>query len=292
MLRSMTGYGRAEVTIGEKLLMVEIRSLNGKQIDLLLKVPSPVKPFEFEIRNIINEQLSRGSIECTITIKLNGSAKPSSINLDLVKSYFHQLKSLANELHTDDQQLLASILRLPDVVAASTDVISSSEWEALQKVIQEAINMLNKHRTDEGAALEKELLLRISNMEALQQKILELDPIRKEKIRENLLKLLQENVSKESGVDMNRFEQELIYYIEKIDLTEEQVRLSNHCQYFRSLLAEKELSKGRKLSFLLQEIGREINTTGSKAYDANIQKFVVEMKDELEKAKEQVLNVL
>ena len=121
MLRSMTGYGRAEVTIGEKLMMVEIRSLNGKQIDLLLKAPSPVKPFEFEIRNIINEQLSRGSIECTITIKLNGSAKPSSINLDLVKSYFHQLKSLANELHTDDQQLLASILRLPDVVAASTD---------------------------------------------------------------------------------------------------------------------------------------------------------------------------
>ncbi|NBO57688.1 MAG: YicC family protein [Chitinophagia bacterium] len=292
MLRSMTGYGRAEVTIGEKLLMVEIRSLNGKQIDLLLKVPSPVKPFEFEIRNIINEQLSRGSIECTITIKLNGSAKPSSINLDLVKSYFHQLKSLANELHTDDQQLLASILRLPDVVAASTDVISPSEWEALQKVIQEAINMLNKHRTDEGAALEKELLLRISNIEALQQKVLELDPARKVKIRENLLKLLQENVSKESGVDMNRFEQELIYYIEKIDLTEEQVRLSNHCQYFRSLLAEKELSKGRKLSFLLQEIGREINTTGSKAYDANIQKSVVEMKDELEKAKEQVLNVL
>jgi uncharacterized protein (TIGR00255 family) len=288
----MTGYGRAEVTIGEKLLMVEIRSLNGKQIDLLLKVPSPVKPFEFEIRNIINEQLSRGSIECTITIKLNGSAKPSSINLDLVKSYFHQLKSLANELHTDDQQLLASILRLPDVVAASTDVISPSEWEALQKVIQEAINMLNKHRTDEGAALEKELLLRISNIEALQQKVLELDPARKVKIRENLLKLLQENVSKESGVDMNRFEQELIYYIEKIDLTEEQVRLSNHCQYFRSLLAEKELSKGRKLSFLLQEIGREINTTGSKAYDANIQKSVVEMKDELEKAKEQVLNVL
>ena len=292
MLRSMTGYGRAEITIGEKLIMVEIRSLNGKQIDLLLKVPSPVKPFEFEIRNIINEQLSRGSIECTITIKLNGSAKPSSINLDLVKSYFHQLRSLVNELHTDDQQLLASILRLPDVVAASTDVISPSEWEAIQKLIQDAINMLNKHRIDEGAALEKELLLRISNIETLQQKVLELDPIRKEKIRENLLKLLQENVSKESGVDMNRFEQELIYYIEKIDLTEEQVRLSNHCQYFRSLLAEKDLSKGRKLSFLLQEIGREINTTGSKAYDANIQKTVVEMKDELEKAKEQVLNVL
>lgn len=292
MLRSMTGYGRAEVAIGEKLLMVEIRSLNGKQIDLLLKVPSPVKPFEFDIRNIINEQLSRGSIECTVTIKLNGSAKPSSINLDLVKSYFHQLKSLANELNTDDQQLLSSILRLPDVVATSTDVISTSDWEALQKLLHDAINMLNKHRMDEGEALEKELLLRISNIELLQKKVIELEPHRKEKIRENLLKLLHENVSKEAGVDMNRFEQELIYYIEKIDLTEEQVRLSNHCQYFRTLLSEKEMSKGRKLSFLLQEIGREINTTGSKAYDATIQKCVVEMKDELEKAKEQVLNVL
>jgi len=140
--------------------------------------------------------------------------------------------------------------------------------------------------------LEQELLLRISNIESLQTKVLAMDPQRKEKIRENLLKLLHEHVSKEVGVDMNRFEQELIYYIEKIDLTEEQVRLSNHCQYFRTLLAEKEINKGRKLSFLLQEIGREINTTGSKAYDAEIQKFVVEMKDELEKAKEQVLNVL
>jgi uncharacterized protein (TIGR00255 family) len=152
--------------------------------------------------------------------------------------------------------------------------------------------MLNSHRSDEGEALEQELLLRISNIESLQKKVLALDPKRKEKIKENLLKLLQEHVSKELGVDMNRFEQELIYYIEKIDLTEEQVRLSNHCQYFRSLLTEKEINKGRKLSFLLQEIGREINTTGSKAYDADIQKFVVEMKDELEKAKEQVLNVL
>jgi len=292
MLRSMTGYGRSEKTIGEKQVMVEIRSLNGKQIDLLLKIPSPLKPREFDIRNIINEQLQRGSIECTITIKLNGTAKPSSINMDLVTAYYHQLKSLAQKLEADHDQLLSSILRLPDVVATSTEVVTEDEWDAIKKVLEDAINMLNCHRSDEGEALEQELLLRISNIESLQKKVLALDPKRKEKIRENLLKLLQEHVSEEVGVDMNRFEQELIYYIEKIDLTEEQVRLSNHCQYFRSLLTEKEINKGRKLSFLLQEIGREINTTGSKAYDADIQKFVVEMKDELEKAKEQVLNVL
>lgn len=292
MLRSMTGYGRSEKTIGEKQVMVEIRSLNGKQIDLLLKIPSPLKPREFDIRNIINEQLQRGSIECTITIKLNGTAKPSSINMDLVTAYYHQLKSLSQKLEADHDQLLSSILRLPDVVATSTEVVTEVEWDAIKKVLEDAINMLNSHRSDEGEALEQELLLRISNIESLQKQVLALDPKRKEKIRENLLKLLQEHVSKEVGVDMNRFEQELIYYIEKIDLTEEQVRLSNHCQYFRSLLTEKEINKGRKLSFLLQEIGREINTTGSKAYDADIQKFVVEMKDELEKAKEQVLNVL
>jgi uncharacterized protein (TIGR00255 family) len=288
----MTGYGRSEKTIGEKQVMVEIRSLNGKQIDLLLKIPSPLKPREFDIRNIINDQLQRGSIECTITIKLNGTAKPSSINMDLVTAYYHQLKSLAQKLEADHDQLLSSILRLPDVVATSTEVVTEDEWDAIKKVLEDAINMLNSHRSDEGEALEQELLLRISNIESLQKKVLALDPKRKKKIKENLLQLLQEHVSKEVGVDMNRFEQELIYYIEKIDLTEEQVRLSNHCQYFRSLLTEKEINKGRKLSFLLQEIGREINTTGSKAYDADIQKFVVEMKDELEKAKEQVLNVL
>ena len=292
MLRSMTGYGRSEKTIGEKHFTVEIRSLNCKQIDLLLKIPSPLKPFEFDIRNLINEQLLRGSIECTIVIKLNGTAKPSSINMELVTAYYNQLKSLADQLQAGNDQLLSSILRLPDVVATSTDVLSQEEWNAVKKILQEAIDMLNKHRMDEGEALEQELLLRISNIESLQTKVLAMDPQRKEKIRENLLKLLHEHVSKEVGVDMNRFEQELIYYIEKIDLTEEQVRLSNHCQYFRTLLAEKEINKGRKLSFLLQEIGREINTTGSKAYDAEIQKFVVEMKDELEKAKEQVLNVL
>jgi uncharacterized protein (TIGR00255 family) len=160
-----------------------------------------------------------------------------------------------------------------------------------KEALQEAMVMINKHRMDEGAVLEKELLSRIANIEKSQQEVIALDPGRKVKIRESILKLLDEQVGKDN-VDMNRFEQELIYYIEKIDLTEEQVRLTNHCNYFRTLLQEEEIAKGRKLSFLLQEIGREINTTGSKAYDATIQKAVVEMKDELEKAKEQVLNIL
>ena len=291
MLRSMTGFGRAERSINEKNFLIEIRSLNGKQFELLLKLPLQLKPFEFEIRSLLSEKLIRGSVECTVSIKQHGAAKPSSINLDLAASYFKQLKSLADQLEADDSQLLASILRLPEVVANSTDVMGDTEWLVFKEVLQEAMVMINKHRMDEGAALEKELLLRIANIEESQKKVIALDPSRKVKIRESILKLLDEQVGKDN-VDMNRFEQELIYYIEKIDLTEEQVRLTNHCTYFRTLLSEQEIAKGRKLSFLLQEIGREINTTGSKAYDAEIQKSVVEMKDELEKAKEQVLNIL
>jgi uncharacterized protein (TIGR00255 family) len=287
----MTGYGRSERTINEKNFIIEIRSLNGKQFELLLKLPVQLKPYEFEIRSLLAEKLIRGSVECTVSIKQNGASKPSSINLDLAASYYQQLKTLADQLNADDSQLLSSILRLPEVVANSTDVVAETEWDVFKAALQDAITMINKHRMDEGAVLEQELLGRISNIEKSQQKVLELDPARKVKIRESILKLLDEQVGKEN-VDMNRFEQELIYYIEKIDLTEEQVRLTNHCNYFRTLLQEEEISKGRKLSFLLQEIGREINTTGSKAYDATIQKAVVEMKDELEKAKEQVLNIL
>ncbi|MEY3541288.1 MAG: hypothetical protein RLZZ204_100 [Bacteroidota bacterium] len=291
MLRSMTGYGRSERTINEKNFIIEIRSLNGKQFELLLKMPVQIKPYEFDVRSLLAEKLIRGSVECTVTIKQNGASKPSSINLDLAASYFKQLKTLADQLQADDSQLLSSILRLPEVVATSNDVLTEQEWEVFKEALQDAMTMINKHRMDEGAVLEKELLNRIANIEKSQQQVIALDPGRKVKIRESILKLLDEQVGKDN-VDMNRFEQELIYYIEKIDLTEEQVRLTNHCNYFRTLLQEQEIAKGRKLSFLLQEIGREINTTGSKAYDATIQKAVVEMKDELEKAKEQVLNIL
>lgn len=291
MLYSMTGYGRAEQTVGDKTFLVEVKSLNGKQFDLRLFLPALLKPYEFEIRSILNEGLERGSVECIISIKQNGAAKPVTINTDLLKAYYVSVTDVAKELDADVNQLLAAVLRLPEVVVNSTEMISDDDWKKFQTVLKEAIGNLNHHRIDEGKALETELLQRLANIELQAAAIKEFEPQRRLKIKENLIKLLEDNVGKEN-YDANRLEQELIYYIEKIDITEEQVRLANHCNYFRTILAEKEKSKGKKLSFILQEFGREINTTGSKANNADIQKCVVLMKDEMEKAKEQVLNVL
>ena len=291
MLYSMTGYGRAEQTIGDKTFLVEVRSLNGKQFDLRINIPALLKPFEFEIRNMLNEGLQRGSVECFITIKQNGTGKPVSINTDLAKAYYEPVAALAKELGLPEGDLLSTLLKLPEVITSSSETLSDSDWEGFQKVLKEAIYQLNEHRKNEGLSLEADLLLRVSNIEKHQEALTVLAPKRRIKIKEGLVKLLEEQVGKDN-YDGNRLEQELIYYIEKIDISEEQVRLNNHCAYFRSILAEKELSKGKKLSFILQEFGREINTTGSKANDVEIQQLVILMKDELEKAKEQILNVL
>jgi uncharacterized protein (TIGR00255 family) len=291
MLYSMTGYGRAEQTIGDKTFLVEVRSLNGKQFDLRINIPALLKPFEFEIRNMLNESLQRGSVECFITIKQNGTGKPVSINTDLAKAYYEPVAALAKELGLPEGDLLSTLLKLPEVITASSETLSDTDWEGFQKVLKEAIYQLNEHRKNEGLSLEADLLLRVSNIEKYQEALTILAPKRRIKIKEGLVKLLEEQVGKDN-YDGNRLEQELIYYIEKIDISEEQVRLNNHCAYFRSILAEKELSKGKKLSFILQEFGREINTTGSKANDVEIQQLVILMKDELEKAKEQILNVL
>lgn len=291
MLYSMTGYGRAEQTIGDKTFLVEVRSLNGKQFDLRINIPALLKPFEFDIRNMLNEGLQRGSVECFITIKQNGTGKPVSINTDLAKAYYEPVAALAKELGLPEGDLLSTLLKLPEVITASSETLSDTDWEGFQKVLKEAIYQLNEHRKNEGLSLEADLLLRVSNIEKHQEALTVLAPKRRIKIKEGLVKLLEEQVGKDN-YDGNRLEQELIYYIEKIDISEEQVRLNNHCAYFRSILAEKELSKGKKLSFILQEFGREINTTGSKANDVEIQQLVILMKDELEKAKEQILNVL
>jgi uncharacterized protein (TIGR00255 family) len=291
MLKSMTGYGRAEQQVRDKIFLIEIRSLNGKQFEVLLKLPQLLKPYEFEIRNILSEKLVRGSIECIITLKQNGAVKPVTINTDLAKAYFQPLKELTDMLQLDSSQILSSLLKLPEVITPSTDVFNADEWTEFQEVLVTALGEINKHRINEGAALEKDLSLRIANIELQQLEVIKLEPERRQKIRDNMMKLLDENVGKEK-TDINRLEQELIYYIEKIDISEEQVRLKNHCEYFKSLIEEDGDVKGKKLSFILQEIGREINTTGAKAYDSAIQKAVVLMKDELEKAKEQVLNVL
>jgi uncharacterized protein (TIGR00255 family) len=287
----MTGYGRAEQTIGDKTFLVEVRSLNGKQFDLRINIPALLKPFEFDIRNALNEGLQRGSVECFITIKQNGTGKPVSINTDLAKAYYEPVAALAKELGLPEGDILSTLLKLPEVITASSESLSDTDWEGFQKVLKEAIYQLNEHRKNEGLSLEADLLLRVSNIEKHQEALSILAPKRRIKIKEGLVKLLEEQVGKEN-YDGNRLEQELIFYIEKIDISEEQVRLNNHCAYFRSILAEKEPSKGKKLSFILQEFGREINTTGSKANDVEIHQLVILMKDELEKAKEQILNVL
>jgi uncharacterized protein (TIGR00255 family) len=277
MLKSMTGFGRAEQTVGDKTFLIDIKSLNGKQFELLLKLPGFLKPYEFEIRSILSKTLGRGSVDCTISLKQTGSAKPVSINTSLAKAYYQPLAELANELKLDTSTILGNILKLPEVITPTSDTLTDKEWDAFVKVLEAALDDLNLHRAEEGKSLASDLLERIDNILENQE--------------EGLQKLLDEHVGKEN-YDPNRMEQELIYYIEKIDISEEQVRLKNHCDYFRTILNEKEESKGKKLSFILQEIGREINTTGAKAYDSSIQKCVVLMKDELEKAKEQVLNVL
>jgi uncharacterized protein (TIGR00255 family) len=291
MLKSMTGFGRAEQTVNDKTFLVEVKSLNGKQFEMQLRLPALLRPYEFEIRSILQEKLVRGTIDCLITIKQNGTTKPVIINTDLIKAYYQQIEVLAGELSIDTNSVLSALLRLPEVVTPTNDFLNDNDFEDFKKVLLTALDELNKHRLDEGASLEKDLYTRITNINAQEEEIVKLEPNRIKRIREEIAQLLETYVGKEN-YDGNRMEQELIYYIEKIDIHEEQVRLKQHCEYFRSLLANDDEAKGKKLSFIIQEIGREINTTGSKAYDATIQKCVVTMKDELEKAKEQVLNVL
>lgn len=292
MLKSMTGFGRTEEAAGDKTFLVEIKSLNGKQFELNLKLTPLLKPFEFDIRKLLSEQLQRGSIECNILLKQNGGNGAITINKEMAKAYFQPLKEIAADLNIQvSEYVLGALLRLPDVVVANSEVISDDQWIQFKEILQKTINAINKHRKLEGDAMEIDLIERINNILAYQEKISELEPLRQHKMKEELRRKMEEQLGKEN-YDANRLEQEMIYYIEKIDISEEQVRLRNHCDYFLTILKEDEFSKGKKLGFVLQEIGREINTTGAKAYDTSIQKLVVLMKDELEKAKEQVLNIL
>jgi uncharacterized protein (TIGR00255 family) len=291
MLYSMTGYGRAEATFKDKTILVEVKSLNGKQFDLRLNIPFMLKPYEVEIRNKLNETLLRGSVESTITIKSNGISKPVSVNKELAKSYYQPIVELADELGIPKENILSTLLKMPDVVSSSSEVLTEEEWKQIQDLLQEAIKALIQHRLEEGKSVEKDLLERLAAIEMHQADIEKFEPNRRVKIKEGLVKLLEQHVGPDK-YDNNRLEQELIYYIEKIDISEEKVRLNNHCTYFKTVLKEAEASKGKKLSFILQEMGREINTTGSKANDMEMQKSVILMKDELEKAKEQILNVL
>jgi TIGR00255 family protein len=287
----MTGFGRAEITRGETTITVEIKSLNGKQFEVNLKLSPLLRPYEFDIRNQMQQTLQRGTLDTTINIRQNGATRPVMVNTELAKFYYQSITTLANELKLPQDDMLNVLMKLPEVVTPATEQITEQEWNTVLDVLKHALEELDTHRLNEGTMLEADLLLRIENIESYCSKVRELDPLRKDRIRQRLEQLLAEYVGKEN-VDANRMEQELIFYLEKLDISEELVRLENHCRYFKEILREPETAKGKKLGFVLQEVGREINTTGSKANDAAIQQWVVLMKDELEKAKEQVLNVL
>lgn len=287
----MTGFGRAENSQGENHALVEIRSLNGKQFDLNLRIPPSFKSREGEIRNLITAKTNRGSVDCTITLRTNGVAKPMVLNTDLIKYYYGSIKDVASELGLDSSQLLNAVLSLPEVVAPAAEELDELTWQLVEKTLEEALDELVEHRREEGKALDADIRSRVAQIQQTSQVIAELAPQRQVKQKEQIDKRLEEAVGKEN-IDANRLEQEIIYYLEKLDISEELLRLDNHCTYFLQLMDSGEPTLGKKLGFLLQEMGREINTTGSKAYDAEIQKNVVAMKDELEKIKEQILNIL
>jgi uncharacterized protein (TIGR00255 family) len=285
MIQSMTGYGKSIIELPTKKITVEIKSLNSKNMDLNARVPSAYREKELFIRNRISKSLSRGKVDFNLFVELIGESTNSIVNEAVVKQYMGQLSEI---VEADSTELLKMAIRLPDALKTEREEINEDEFGQIIKAVDEALEAINKYRSNEGDVLEKEFLQRVINIDKLLDEVIELDPQRIENVKERLHKAVSE--LKES-VDENRFEQELIYYLEKYDITEEKVRLKNHLDYFKETL-ENHTSNGKKLGFISQEIGREINTIGSKANFAPMQQLVVQMKDELEKIKEQALNVL
>lgn len=293
MLRSMTGFGKTDVNAGKKKVLIEIRTLNSKSLDLNLKIPTLYREKENEIRNIIGNSLQRGKVDLNISIESIGAADTPAINREVVKDYFNQFSSLAGEIGitiADPVQIYLSALRMPESLKSSSEKPDEEEWSMILNGITDTLEQVNDFRIQEGKILTKDLKDRIQLINKLLTQVDVFEKARIEKIRDRIQKQLAETL-KNQEYDKNRLEQELIYYIEKLDITEEKVRLKNHCEYFMEIMHE-ENAPGKKLGFVSQEIGREINTLGSKANDSEIQKIVVEMKDELEKIKEQLMNVL
>lgn len=290
----MTGYGKAEAVLDHKKITVEIRSLNSKQLDLTVKVPAVYRQSEYEIRNRIGKRLQRGKIDAYVSYEITGDSVPVNIDRKTFTAYFGQIREIAAENGIDwngsalDAAVVPAVLRLPEVIQNDQQTVSETETQALKRCVEEAVDHMEQFRIQEGAILIADLLRRIDRIEQLKEEIVPFEKARTETIKTRI----RENIES-LGIpfDANRLEQEMIYYIEKLDITEEKVRLQNHCKYFREV-ARGEEAPGRKLGFIAQELGREINTLGSKANEATIQKKVVEMKDELEKIKEQVLNIL
>ncbi|MEO1515958.1 MAG: YicC/YloC family endoribonuclease [Bacteroidota bacterium] len=292
MLLSMTGYGRATITMEDKTITAEIKSLNSKYSDIRFnKLPQNYKEKELELRKIISEKAQRGKLDLTLDIQSLSGEDGFALNRPLFERYCKELISISQSLDLPTGDMMQAVIRLPNVVSAASTSVEASEWKAVQQVVEEALGKFHQFRLTEGAAMEEDCQLRVNNILQLLQEVPPFEAQRIEKLRSRLSNLMDEYVGKDN-IDANRFEQEVLYYMEKIDITEEKVRLEQHCQYFLEELAKKVELKGRKLSFISQEMGREINTLGSKANSSDIQRLVVRMKDELEKIKEQVANSL
>ena len=286
MILSMTGFGKASLQLSTKKITVEVKSLNSKGLDLNTRMPFVYRENELALRNLLAQKLERGKVDFSLFVEVTGEETSSKINAAIVKAYIAQMKAILP--NADETELMKMAVRMPDTMKTEREEIDPNEWKQIQTVIDEAIQNMVSFRISEGASLEKEFILRIENIRSYMNQALALDPERVTAIKERLQTAIDEL---KVNVDTNRFEQELIYYLEKLDITEEKVRLTNHLDYFLQTLNGSE-ANGRKLGFITQEMGREINTMGSKSNHAEMQKLVVMMKDELEKIKEQVLNVL
>lgn len=281
----MTGYGKAVLQLPSKKLTIEIKSLNSKNLDLNTRMPSVYREKELDIRKLIANQLERGKVDFSIFLEVTGEETSTQLNTPVVKQYMKQLKEVVNG---DETELLKMAVRFPDALNTEREEIDENEWHQVENSIAEVLKAIDLYRLDEGKVLESDFAQRITSIGELLEKVVAIDPERITAVRERLQKAIDDL---KENIDQNRFEQELIYYIEKYDITEEKVRLKNHLDYFMSSLHSDD-SNGKKLGFIAQEIGREINTIGSKSNYAPMQKIVVQMKDELEKIKEQLLNVL
>ncbi|WP_338646884.1 YicC/YloC family endoribonuclease [Flavobacterium sp. KS-LB2] len=286
MIQSMTGFGKATLQLPTKKITVEVKSLNSKGLDLNVRMPSLYREMELGLRNQIALKLERGKVDFSIFIESTAEQTSTKVNVPIVKAYINQLREVYAD--ADETELMKMAVRMPDTMKIERDEIDENDWVQIQTVIEEALQNILNFRRDEGMSLEKEFQLRIGNIRQYMTEALALDPERVQAIKDRLQTAIAEL---KVNVDENRFEQELIYYLEKLDITEEKVRLTNHLDYFLETINGTE-ANGRKLGFITQEMGREINTMGSKSNHAQMQKLVVQMKDELEKIKEQVLNVL
>lgn len=289
MLKSMTGFGKCTVTLTGKVVIMEIKSLNSKQLDLNIKLPPAFREKESDIRSIISRKLERGKVELTGSIDYTDDFPPV-INKPMAIGYYNEIKELAMSLNAGDVDILSIVMKMPEVFKSSRELLNEQEWVIIKECLEKAVNELDIFRSQEGSLLENDFRTRVQMIASLLQEIIQFEETRNTRFREKLRDSVAEFYANNT-LDSNRFEQEIIYYLEKLDITEEKVRLQKHLDYFMDTLKETE-ANGRKLSFVTQEMGREINTIGSKANDANIQRIVVQMKDELEKIKEQLANIL